>query len=131
MNRNGQCAMEVDDFCAIAGQEWTALWPEEARPTDPAAAMAKARSRRAGAVRSLLPDRQGRAALVGCQRLAAARRRRRRSTAIIATSRDVTERIRPSALREAAADEMRHRLRNNYVVVGSLLVGSFARQAGT
>ena len=27
MNRNGQCAMEIDDFCAIAGQQWSALWP--------------------------------------------------------------------------------------------------------
>lgn len=30
MNRNGQCAMEIDDFCAVAGQLWTSLWPEGA-----------------------------------------------------------------------------------------------------
>ena len=30
MNRAGLCAMEIDDFSAIAGQAWTALWPSEA-----------------------------------------------------------------------------------------------------
>jgi len=39
----------------------------------------------------------------------------------IATSRDVTDRVNQSRLREAVSVEMRHRLRNNYVVVGSLL----------
>ncbi len=43
MNRNGQCAMEVEDFCAIAGQPWTALWPAEAGPMI-LDAMAKARA---------------------------------------------------------------------------------------
>ena len=28
MNPNGQCAMEIDDFTAVAGAEWKALWPE-------------------------------------------------------------------------------------------------------
>lgn len=31
MNRNGQCAMEIDDFSVIAGQAWTTLWPPEAK----------------------------------------------------------------------------------------------------
>ena len=44
----------------------------------------------------------------------------------IATSRDITDRVKQSALRDAIADEMRHRLRNNYVVVGSLL-SAYAR----
>jgi PAS domain S-box-containing protein len=29
MNINGQCAMEIDDFGAVAGAQWTALWPAE------------------------------------------------------------------------------------------------------
>jgi PAS domain S-box-containing protein len=32
MNRNGQCAMEIDDFSAVHGGLWTTLWPESARP---------------------------------------------------------------------------------------------------
>ena len=29
MNRNGQCAMEIDDFEAVRGMPWSQLWPEE------------------------------------------------------------------------------------------------------
>lgn len=29
MNANGQCAMEIDDFCALEGQSWAELWPKE------------------------------------------------------------------------------------------------------
>ena len=31
MNRNGMCAMEVDDFDALRGAPWPSLWPEETR----------------------------------------------------------------------------------------------------
>lgn len=31
MNGNGLCAMEIDDFCAVEGQSWADLWPDEAR----------------------------------------------------------------------------------------------------
>ena len=42
MNRNGQCAMEIDDFSAVHGGLWPTLWPESARPKLEAA-MASAR----------------------------------------------------------------------------------------
>jgi PAS domain S-box-containing protein len=32
MNRNGQCAMEIDDFSTVHGGLWPTLWPESARP---------------------------------------------------------------------------------------------------
>lgn len=32
MNRNGQCTMEIEDFSAVRGLHWAALWPEESRP---------------------------------------------------------------------------------------------------
>ncbi len=32
MNRNGQCAMEIDDFGSVRGDLWPAMWPESARP---------------------------------------------------------------------------------------------------
>src|SRR5947209_19776894 len=32
VNRNGQCALEIDDFSAMAGLEWPAMWPKEAQP---------------------------------------------------------------------------------------------------
>eukprot|EP01136_Pigoraptor_vietnamica_P044426 Opistho-1_new@21167 len=29
MNANGMCAMEIDDFSTVAGQQWADFWPEE------------------------------------------------------------------------------------------------------
>jgi PAS domain S-box-containing protein len=31
MNRNGQCAMEIDDFSEVTGKLWPTLWPDAAR----------------------------------------------------------------------------------------------------
>jgi PAS domain S-box-containing protein len=31
MNKNGQCAMEIDDFSTVAGQPWASLWPSHTR----------------------------------------------------------------------------------------------------
>ena len=31
MNGNGQCAMEIDDFCTFEGKEWATLWPPDTR----------------------------------------------------------------------------------------------------
>lgn len=58
MNRNGQCAMEVDDFCTIAGQAWTALWLAEAGPTI-RAAMAKAQAGEAARFEAFCPTAKG------------------------------------------------------------------------
>ena len=32
MNRNGRCAMGIDDFDTVAGKYWWGLWPEETQP---------------------------------------------------------------------------------------------------
>ncbi len=119
MNRNGQCAMEIDDFCAIAGQSWTALWPEASRDTI-RQAMAIAEAGGAARFEAFCPTAKG-APRWWDVSVSPLRRPDGAIDGFIATSRDVTDRINQGALREAAADEMRHRLRNNYVVVGSLL----------
>ncbi|NHZ89813.1 PAS domain-containing protein [Massilia sp. CCM 8733] len=33
MNRNGQCAMEIDDFAPLVGLPWASLWPHEMAAT--------------------------------------------------------------------------------------------------
>ena len=43
MNRNGQCAMEIDDFGTVQGAEWSTLWGQENRH-EIEAAMAAARA---------------------------------------------------------------------------------------
>jgi PAS domain S-box-containing protein len=32
MNRNGQCLMEIEDFCVLRDQDWASLWPAESQP---------------------------------------------------------------------------------------------------
>lgn len=119
MNRNGQCAMEIDDFCAVAGQPWTSLWPEEAR-TQIEQAMEKAGSGQQAQFEAFCPTAKGTPRWWEVS-ISSLRRPDGSSDGYIATSRDVTARVNQSALRDAMADEMRHRLRNNYAVVGSLL----------
>ena len=58
MNRNGQCAMEIDDFCAVAGQDWTSLWPLDARPTI-AQAIATARNGQPSRFEAFCPTAKG------------------------------------------------------------------------
>lgn len=120
MNRNGQCALEIDDFCTVAGQPWAALWPPEGRPAIEAA-MARARDGQSARFEAFCPTVRGTprwwdvsvSPLLGPDA---------RFDGFIVTSRDVTERVSHGALRDAIADEMRHRLRNNYVVVIGLLM---------
>ena len=119
MNRNGQCAMEVDDFCAIAGQQWTALWPAESAHLIEQS-MAQARNGETSRFEAFCPTAKGKPRWWDVC-VSPLRRANGELDGFIATSRDVTDRVNHGALREAVADEMRHRLRNNFVIVGSLL----------
>lgn len=119
MNRNGQCAMEVDDFCVIAGQRWTDLWPEAARPLLDEA-LAQARAGQQARFEAFCPTAKGSPRWWDVN-VSPLRGPDGSVEGYIATSRDISERVRLQSLREAVADEMRHRLRNHYVVVNSLL----------
>ena len=119
MNRNGQCAMEIEDFCAVAGQHWTSLWPDEAH-AQIEQAMEKARTGQLAQFEAFCPTAKGTPRWWEVS-VSALRSPDGVDDGYITTSRDVTDRVNLSALRDAMADEMRHRLRNNYAVVGSLL----------
>ncbi|MFC0678822.1 PAS domain S-box protein [Lysobacter korlensis] len=58
MNRNGMCAMEIDDFGPLCGQEWTSLWPEEGRAAL-TAAVAEARQGRSRRLTAFCPTQKG------------------------------------------------------------------------
>jgi PAS domain S-box-containing protein len=119
MNRNGQCAMEIDDFCAVAGQNWSSLWPEESRSLIELS-MDKARNGEPSRFEAFCPTAKSSPRWWDVS-VSPLRRPDGEIQGFIATSRDVTDRVKQGALRDAVADEMRHRLRNNYVIVGSLL----------
>lgn len=124
MNRNGQCAMEIDDFCAVSGQIWSNLWPAESRALIEGA-IATAREGKVARLEAFCPTAKGTPRWWDVS-VSPLRRPGGQIDGYIATSRDITERIERSQLRDAVSDEMRHRLRNNYVVVGSLL-SAYAR----
>ena len=124
MNFNGLCAMEIDDFCRVEGQQWADLWPSEARhkilsalPSarsgetvrfDAFCPTAKGTPRWWNVTVSLVTDVDGKEA------------------GFLAISRDVTEVEMNRQALEISAAELRHRLRNTYAMIGSLLAG-FAR----
>ena len=124
MNRNGQCAMEIDDFCMVAGQQWHELWPEETRSAI-VDALARARDGQTSRLEGFCPTAKG-APRWWDVSVTPLRGTGGAVEGFIATSRDITDRVNQHMLRDAVADEMRHRLRNNYVVVGSLL-SAFSR----
>ena len=119
MNRNGQCAMEVDDFCMIAGRKWTDLWPDGTRPLLDGA-MAKARAGQPARFEAFCPTAKGSPRWWDVN-VSPLRGPDGSVQGYVATSRDISERVRLNELKEAVADEMRHRLRNHHVVVNSLL----------
>lgn len=124
MNRNGQCAMEVDDFCAIAGQQWVALWPADARPLLEQS-LADAKAGRVARFEAFCPTAKASPRWWDVT-VSPLRTDHGAIAGYIATSRDITDRVRSRDATDAVTAEMRHRLRNAYVVVGSLL-SAFAR----
>lgn len=124
MNRNGRCAMEIDDFAMVAGRNWWELWPEESRPL---VLDAVERARRGESYRfeAFCPTAKGspRWWEVSASPL---RDEAGELQGIISVSRDITERVRAREIRETAAAEMRHRLLNAYTLAAAI-VSSTAR----
>lgn len=119
MNRNGRCAMEIEDFAAVAGRHWWELWPEEAQPLI-REAVEHARAGRNFRFEAFCPTAKGspRWWEVSVSPLMAGDGSLQ---GIVSVSRDVTERIAARELRETAAAEMRHRLQNAYTLAGAIV----------
>jgi PAS domain S-box-containing protein len=123
MNANGLCAMEIDDFEAVRGQQWAALWPEAAR-AEVAASMPIAQLGETVRFDAFCPTAKGSARWwnVTVSKVSSATG----EVGFLAVSRDITEaEVGRQALVIAAA-ELRHRLKNTYAMISSLLYG-FAR----
>jgi PAS domain S-box-containing protein len=58
MNTPGLCAMEIDDFGSVCGQEWEAIWPPEAR-ADIERSIAKAVSGEVSSFEAVCPTARG------------------------------------------------------------------------
>jgi len=120
MNSNGLCALEIDDFCSVQGTAWADMWPADARQTIidsfPEAAAGKtvqfcAYSPTAkGTPRwwdvTVSPVTNDLGALAG----------------FLAVSRDVTANHNSQDALRIAAAEMKHRLKNTYQTIASLMI---------
>ncbi|MEO6360640.1 MAG: PAS domain-containing protein [Sphingomicrobium sp.] len=122
MNRNGRCAMGIDDFALVAGKNWWDLWPEEAQPLIREATASAAEGRHSrfeafcptanGEPRwwdvSVAPLRDDQGVLQG----------------LISVSRDISSDITARRLREATAAEMKHRLQNAYALISAIVLAT-------
>lgn len=124
MNRNGRCAMEVDDFAAIAGKPWWELWPDESRQLI-LDSVERAREGHSSQFEAFCPTAKGTPRWWEVS-VAPIHDAHGELQALVSVSRDVTARVRAQEIREAASAEMRHRLQNAYALAGAL-VSSTAR----
>lgn len=122
MNRNGRCAMEIDDFAVVAGRNWWDLWPEDSQHLI-LDAIAKAREGQNSRFEAFCPTAKGtpRWWEVSVSPLFDAAGNLQ---GIVSVSRDITARVDAFELRRMAADEMRHRLQNAYTLTGAIITAS-------
>ncbi|RYG03398.1 MAG: PAS domain S-box protein [Caulobacteraceae bacterium] len=122
MNANGLCAMEVDDFCAIEGQPWASLWPEDARSSI-LKSMATANEGVTARFRAFCPTAKGEPRWWDVS-VSAVTDGDGRQAGYLSVSRDVTESETAREALEVAATELKRRLANTYAMIGGLLAGA-------
>ena len=121
MNRNGLCAMEIDDFCSIEGKPWASLWLDGAHQVL-MQSLADADSDGASRFKAFCPTAKGdpRWWDVSISAVAGADGTQ---VGYLAVSRDVTESEVSREALEIAAAELKHRLANTYSMISGLLAG--------
>lgn len=121
MNANGLCAMEIDDFDAVRGRLWADLWPDEARQAIDASYGAAARGDTVR-FRAFCPTAKGDPRWWDVT-VSAVTDEDGRQAGYLSVSRDATESHLAREALEIAAAEMKHRLKNTYMMVSSLMMG--------
>ncbi|MDO7843948.1 PAS domain-containing protein [Sphingomonas immobilis] len=124
MNINGLCAMEIDDFHLIAGKPWADLWPEEARALI-LASYPRASGGETVRFRAFCPTAKGSPRWWDVT-VSAVTNDDGEHAGYLSVSRDATESEEGRQASAIATAELRHRLKNTYTMIGSLLSG-FAR----
>lgn len=124
MNINGLCAMEIDDFRKIAGKPWVDLWPDEARQKI-LESYPRALAGEAVRFRAFCPTGKGTARWWDVT-VSAVTNDDGQHAGYLSVSRDATDNEERRLASAIATEELRHRLKNTYTMIGSLLSG-FAR----
>ncbi len=124
MNRNGMCAMEIDDFADVAGRPWCTLWPEDLQETIRQSCLAAATGELVRFT-AACPSARGTPHWWDVS-VTAVNAPDGSPTGFLSISRDITELEASRSALVLANLEMRHRLSNTYAIVGGLMAG-FAR----
>lgn len=119
MNRNGQCAMEIDDFCSIEGLAWDDMWPEGAREQIHSAYV-EAIAGRTAKFRAFCPTAKG-AERWWDVSVSPVADDNGVIAGFLSISRDVTENQKSREALLIASAELKHRLKNTYQMITSLL----------
>ena len=120
MNRNGRCAMGIDDFAQVAGMNWWELWPEAAQPLI-RDAIAKAHDGENSRFEAFCPTAKGDPRWWDVS-VAPLRDEAGTLMGLISVSRDISGDIVARELRESTAAEMRHRLQNAYALTSAIVL---------
>ena len=137
MNRNGRCAMGIDDFNAVAGKNWWDLWPAESQDLV-RASIATACETGTARFEAFCPTAKG-APKWWDVTVSPLRDDTGELRGLISISRDVSADVRARELRETTTAEMKHRLRNAYALTSAIVTMSargrdeyrdFAREIG-
>lgn len=124
MNRNGRCAMGIDDFALVAGKNWWDMWPEEAQPLI-RDAIAQAQSGKSSRFEAFCPTGKGELRWWDVS-VAPLRDEAGELKGLISVSRDISADIALRQLRESTAAEMKHRLQNAHALTSAIVI-SMAR----
>ena len=121
MNRNGRCAMGIDDFALVAGKNWWDMWPEEAQPAI-RESIAQAQQGHSSRFEAFCP-------IGGEPRwwdvsVAPLRDEHGELKGLISVSRDISADIAHRQLRESTAAEMKHRLQNAYALTSAIVMAT-------
>ena len=122
MNRNGRCAMGIDDFALVAGKNWWDLWPSEAQPLI-RNAIARANDGQPTRFTAFCPTAKGEPRWWDVS-VAPLRDEDGTLKGLISVSRDISADIEARQVRETAAAEMKHRLQNAYALTGAIITAT-------
>jgi len=119
MNRNGRCAMGIDDFALVAGKNWWDLWPEEAQPLI-REAIAKAQDGEHSRFEAFCPTGKGEPRWWDVS-VAPLLDEDGTLKGLISVSRDISGDMAMRELRKSTTAEMRHRLLNAYALTSAIV----------
>ena len=122
MNRNGRCALGIDDFALVAGKDWWELWPAESQHLV-RNAIATARDEGGARFEAFCPTAKGEPRWWDVT-VSPLRDEQGELRGLISISRDVSADVCARELRDTAAAEMKHRLRNAYALTSAIVTTS-------